>query len=109
MASNLKARFEALGQAPPPTHSVEDVKIVTQEEIKKKTWAHSGNSVNISQIENDSISFFCALLTFFFVKQGGGHTGHDGKFAAGEKVVQEEKVEIVQKTVFAKRNYPLHC
>jgi len=45
MASNLKAKFEEMGRAPPPAHSVQDVKIVTQEEIRKKTWAHSGNSV----------------------------------------------------------------
>ena len=41
------------------------------------------------------------------VLQGGGHTGHDGKFAAGEKVVQQEKkvVEVVKKTKFAKRTF----
>jgi hypothetical protein len=77
----LKAKFEELAKAPPPTHSVEDIERerIVQEEIRKKTWQHSGHT-------------------------GGGHTGHDGKFAAGEKVVQQEVkvVEVVKKTTFAK-------
>jgi hypothetical protein len=71
MASNLKAKFEEMGKAPPPTHSIEDVERerIIQEEIRKKTWAHSGNSVTFPK--SNSISFFCALLTFpLFVPKG---------------------------------------
>jgi len=85
MASSLKAKFEDMARLPPPGHQVEEQTIETeriiQEEIRKKTWSNSGNS-------------------------GGGHTGHDGKFFADEKILQEEKkiieVEVKKKTTFAK-------
>jgi len=39
------------------------------------------------------------------------YIGHDGKFRADEKILQEEKkiieVEVKKKTVFAKRTYSL--
>jgi len=72
MASNLKAKFEEMGKAPPPTHSIEDIERerIIQEEIRKKTWAHSGNSVtfpksnSIRKFRFPFLPCFCALLTF---------------------------------------------
>lgn len=49
MTNNIRAKFEELARPPPPNHAIEDVERerIIQEEIRKKTWAHSGNSVRL--------------------------------------------------------------